>query len=82
MQEQARTIASAMDGWMIAPTVGYAAALVVAMPLSDMAKVADWSSSKGRGVKVPTVDTKRQQRRADYNWQNEMTQVAKFPMAR
>jgi hypothetical protein len=43
-----------MDGWMIAPTVGYVAALV-AMPLSDMAKVADRSSSNGRRVKVPTV---------------------------
>jgi hypothetical protein len=45
-----------MDGWMIAPTVGYVAALVVAMPLSDMTKVADRSSSNGRRVKVPTVD--------------------------
>ena len=77
--------ASAIDGWMVAPTVGYVAAPVVAMPLSDMAKVADRSSSNGRGVKVPTVDRwecKRQQGRADYNWQNEMTQVAKSPVAR
>ena len=43
-----------MDGWMIAPTVGYVAALVVAMPLSDMAKVADPSSSNGHRVKVLT----------------------------
>ena len=74
-----------MDGWMIAPTVGYVAALVVAMPLSDMTKVADRSSSNWRGMKVSTVDRlecKRQQGRADYNWQNEMTQVAKSPVAR
>jgi hypothetical protein len=53
-----------MDGWMIAPTVGY----VVAMPLSDMAKAADRSSSNGHRVKVPTVDRlecKRQHGRAD-----------------
>jgi hypothetical protein len=52
--------ASAMDGWMIAPSVGD----VVAMLLSDMAKVADRSSSNGRRVKVPTVERlecKRQQ---------------------
>ena len=74
-----------MYGWMIAPTVGYVAALVVAMRLSDMAKVADRSSSNGRGVKVSTMDRlecKRQKWRADYNWQNEMTQVAKCPVAR
>ena len=47
--------ASAMDGWMVAPTVGHIATLVVAMPLSDMAKVADRSSSNGRRVKAPTV---------------------------
>jgi hypothetical protein len=55
------------------------------MRLSDMAKVADRSSSNGRGVKVSTMDRlecKRQKWRADYNWQNEMTQVAKCPVAR
>jgi hypothetical protein len=71
-----------MDGWMIAPTVGD----VVAMPLSDMAKAADRSSSNGRRVKVPTavdrLECKRQHWRADYDWQNEMTQVAKRRVAR
>jgi hypothetical protein len=71
-----------MDGWMIAPTVGY----VVAMPLSDMAKAADRSSSNGHRVKVPTavdrLECKRQHWRVDYNWQNEMIQVAKCPVAR
>jgi hypothetical protein len=74
-----------MDGWMVAPTVRYDAALVVAMPLSDMAKVADRSSSNGRRVKVPVVERlecKRQHWRADYDWQNGMSQVAKCPMAR
>ena len=63
---------------MIAPAVGYVATLVVAMPWNDMAKVAGRSSVKGRRVKVPTVE----QWRADCNWQNEITQVAKSPVAR
>jgi len=77
--------ASAIDGWMIAPTVGYVATPVMAMPLSDMAKVVDRSSHNGRGVKMPFVDRwkcKRQQWRADYNRQNEMIQVAKSPVVR
>jgi hypothetical protein len=70
---------------MISPTVRYGAAPVVAMPLTDMAKVDDPSSPNGRSAKLPTVDRwecKRQQWRANDNWQNEMTQVAKSPVAR
>jgi hypothetical protein len=51
----------------------------------DIEKAADRSPSNGRRVKVPTVDRlecKRQHWRADYDWQNEMTQVAKCPVAR
>jgi hypothetical protein len=70
-----------MDGWIIAPPVGDA----VEMPLNDMAKVADRSSSNGRRVMVATVDRlecKRQQWGAAYDWQNEMTQIEKRPVAR